>query len=138
MARKLNGGLLRTVTETITIPSDSAAAFPIICGLARATKGDIDKAWEAVQYAAIPRIHTFLATSDIHMQHKLHMTRDQVMETIGDMVAYARSLCKDVEFSPEDASRSDPEFLYQVLSIAIQAGATTLNIPDTVGYSTPG
>lgn len=110
---------------------------PIICGLARATKGDIDKAWEAVQYAAQPRIHTFLATSDIHMQHKLHMTRHQVMENVGDMVAYARSMCKDIEFSPEDASRSDPEFLYQVLSIAIQAGATTLNIPDTVGYATP-
>jgi len=110
---------------------------PIICGLARATKGDIDKAWEAVQYAATPRIHTFLAASDIHMQHKLHLTRHQVLETAGDMVAYARSKCKDIEFSPEDASRADPEFLYQVLNIAIQAGATTLNIPDTVGYATP-
>jgi 2-isopropylmalate synthase len=115
----------------------SSPHLPIICGLARATQGDIDKAWEAVQYAAAPRIHTFLATSDIHMQHKLHMTRHQVMETVGDMVAYAHSLCQDVEFSPEDASRSDAEFLYQVLSIAIQAGATTLNIPDTVGYATP-
>jgi 2-isopropylmalate synthase len=119
--------------------ADSAlpVGVPIICGLARATKGDIDKAWEAVQYAATPRIHTFLAASDIHMQHKLHMTRHQVMEIVGDMVAYARSKCKDIEFSPEDASRSDPEFLYQVLNIAIQAGATTLNIPDTVGYATP-
>jgi 2-isopropylmalate synthase len=110
---------------------------PIICGLARATKGDIDKAWQAVQHAAFPRIHTFLASSDIHMQHKLHMSRNQVIETVGDMVSYARSFCKDIEFSPEDASRSDPEFLYQVLGIAIQAGATTLNIPDTVGYATP-
>jgi 2-isopropylmalate synthase len=119
--------------------ADSAlpVGVPIICGLARATKGDIDKVWEAVQYAATPRIHTFLAVSDIHMQHKLHMTRHQVMETVGDMVAYARNKCKDIEFSPEDASRSDPEFLYQVLNIAIQAGATTLNIPDTVGYATP-
>jgi 2-isopropylmalate synthase len=113
------------------------ARVPIVCGLARATKNDIDKAWEAVKHAKRPRIHTFLATSDIHMQYKLKMTRDQVMETAGDMVAYARSLCPDVEFSPEDAGRSEPEFLYQVLSIAIQAGATTLNIPDTVGYTIP-
>jgi len=110
---------------------------PVICGLARATKNDIDKAWEAVRHAQRPRIHTFLATSDIHMQHKLRMTRDQVLETAGDMVAYARSLCADIEFSPEDAGRSDPEFLYQVLAVAIQAGATTLNIPDTVGYTVP-
>jgi 2-isopropylmalate synthase len=110
---------------------------PIICGLARATKGDIDKAWEAVRHAAAPRIHTFLASSDIHMQHKLHMSRNQVIEIVGDMVTYARSFCQDIEFSPEDASRSDPEFLYQVLDVAIQAGATTLNIPDTVGYATP-
>ncbi|MFZ6026783.1 MAG: 2-isopropylmalate synthase [Chloroflexota bacterium] len=116
---------------------DPQAHVPIICGLARATKSDIDKAWEAVRHARHPRIHTFLATSDIHMQYKLRMTRDQVMETAGDMVAYARSLCPDVEFSPEDAGRSDPEFLYQVLAIAIQAGATTLNIPDTVGYTVP-
>jgi 2-isopropylmalate synthase len=115
----------------------SGIGIPIICGLARATKGDIDKSWEAVQHAAVPRIHTFLATSDIHMQHKLHMSRNQVIETVGDMVSYARGFCKDIEFSPEDASRSDPEFLYQVLSVAIQAGATTLNIPDTVGYATP-
>ena len=84
-----------------------------------------------------PRIHTFLATSDIHMEHKLRMTRDEVLETVGDMVQYARSLCSDVEFSPEDAGRSDPEFLVKVLEVAIQAGATTLNIPDTVGYTTP-
>ncbi|MGE5222406.1 MAG: 2-isopropylmalate synthase [Omnitrophica WOR_2 bacterium] len=110
---------------------------PIICGLARAVKSDIDKAWDAVRHAAQPRIHTFLATSDIHMQYKLRMSREQVLQTAGDMVAYARSLCPDVEFSPEDAGRSDPEFLYQVLEAAIQAGATTLNIPDTVGYTTP-
>ncbi len=117
--------------------ADPEARVPIICGLARATKNDIDKAWEAVRHARHPRIHTFLATSDIHMQYKLRMSRDQVMETVGDMVAYARSLCPDVEFSPEDAGRSNPEFLYQVLAIAIQAGATTLNIPDTVGYTVP-
>lgn len=113
------------------------AAPPIVAGLARANKNDIDKAWEAVQGAVRPRIHTFLATSDIHMEHKLRMSRDDVLETVGDMVQYASSLCQDVEFSPEDAGRSDPEFLVKVLEVAIQAGATTLNIPDTVGYTTP-
>jgi 2-isopropylmalate synthase len=112
-------------------------APPTIAGLARANKGDIDKAWQAVQGAVRPRIHTFLATSDIHMEHKLRMSRDEVLETVGDMVQYASSLCPDVEFSPEDAGRSDPEFLVKVLEVAIQAGATTLNIPDTVGYTTP-
>ena len=106
---------------------------PVICGLARATKNDIDKAWEAVQGAAKPRIHTFLATSDIHMEHKLRMTREQVIERVREMVAYARSLCADVEFSPEDACRSD-RLLVEVLSVAVEAGATTLNIPDTVGF----
>ena len=110
---------------------------PIICGLARANKNDIDKAWEAVRHAARPRIHTFLATSEIHMRYKLKMDREQVVERVSDMVAYARSLCADVEFSPEDAGRSDPEFLYLVLAEAIKSGATTLNIPDTVGYTTP-
>jgi 2-isopropylmalate synthase len=111
---------------------------PVICGLARATKGDIDKAWQAVQHAARPRIHTFLATSEIHMRHKLRMDPEQVLDQVVDMVSYARSLCEDVEFSPEDASRSAPEFLHVVLEQAIQAGATTINIPDTVGYATPG
>jgi len=110
---------------------------PIIAGLARATRSDIDKAWEAIQGAQKPRIHTFLATSEIHMQYKLNMTREQVLARVAEMVAYAHSLCADVEFSPEDAGRSDPEFLYQVLEAAIKAGATTLNIPDTVGYTTP-
>jgi 2-isopropylmalate synthase len=110
---------------------------PIICGLARATKNDIDKAWEAVQHAAKPRIHTFLATSDIHMHYKLKMDRATVLQRVREMVAYARSLCPDVEYSPEDAGRSDPEFLCRVLEEAIKAGATTLNIPDTVGYTTP-
>jgi 2-isopropylmalate synthase len=109
----------------------------VICGLARAHKGDIDKAWEAVKPAANPRIHTFLATSDIHLQHKLKMTRAEVVERVSEMVAYAASLAPDVEFSPEDAGRSDPEFLYEVLGAAIKAGARTLNIPDTVGYTVP-
>ena len=110
---------------------------PMICGLARAHRGDIDKAWEAVKPAASPRIHTFLATSDIHLEHKLRMSRAEVIERVSDMVAYAASLCPDIEFSPEDAGRSDPEFLYEVLGAAIAAGARTLNIPDTVGYTVP-
>ncbi|MGB5846827.1 MAG: 2-isopropylmalate synthase [Anaerolineales bacterium] len=110
---------------------------PIICGLARASKKDIDAAWEAVKHAANPRIHTFLATSPIHMQYKLRMDAEQVVDQVREMVAYAKSYCDDVEFSPEDAGRSDPEFLYLVLAEAIKAGATTLNIPDTVGYTTP-
>lgn len=110
---------------------------PVICGLARATRGDIDKAWEAVQHAARPRIHTFLATSPIHMKYKLRMDPEEVVEQVREMVAYARQYCDDIEFSPEDAGRSDPEFLYLVLGEAIKAGATTLNIPDTVGYTTP-
>jgi 2-isopropylmalate synthase len=112
-------------------------APPIIAGLARANKNDIAKAWEAVSAAVRPRIHTFIATSDIHMEHKLRMSRDEVVETVGEMVEYARSLCDNVEFSPEDAGRSDPQFLVRVLEVAIRAGATTLNIPDTVGYTTP-
>jgi 2-isopropylmalate synthase len=110
---------------------------PIICGLARANKADIDNAWEAVRHAPRPRIHTFLATSEIHMKHKLKLDPEEVVEQVIEMVGYARSLCDDVEFSPEDAGRSDPEFLYVVLAEAIRAGATTLNIPDTVGYTTP-
>ena len=111
---------------------------PVICGLARTTHNDIDKAWEAVQDAAKPRIHTFLATSDIHMQYKLRMTREQVVDKTREMVAYAKAYCDDIEFSPEDGCRSDPEFLVEVLGVAIAEGATTLNIPDTVGYIVPG
>jgi 2-isopropylmalate synthase len=113
------------------------AKVPVIAGLARANKPDIDKAWEAVKDAKKPRIHTFLATSPIHMKHKLKMDPEDVIQRVSEMVAYAKSYCDDVEFSPEDAGRSDPEFLYIVLGEAIKAGATTLNIPDTVGYTTP-
>jgi len=116
---------------------ESEARVPVIAGLARANKSDIDKAWEAVQSAKRPRIHTFLATSPIHMKHKLKMDPEEVVGRVAEMVAYAKSLCDDVEFSPEDAGRSDPEFLHVVLGEAIKAGATTLNIPDTVGYTTP-
>ncbi len=110
---------------------------PVICGLARAVKGDIDKCWQAIQEAKHPRIHTFLATSPIHMKYKLQLDPEEVVEQVREMVAYAKSYCDDVEFSPEDAGRSNPEFLYLVLGEAIKAGATTINIPDTVGYTTP-
>jgi 2-isopropylmalate synthase len=110
---------------------------PIICGLARASRGDIEKAWEAVRGAKHPRIHTFLATSELHMKHKLRMSPADVLTRVSDMVAFAKSFCQDVEFSPEDAGRSATDFLYEVLARAIRAGATTLNIPDTVGYTTP-
>ncbi len=110
---------------------------PIVCGLARATKGDIKAAGEALAPAAKGRIHTFIATSDIHLEHKLRKTRAELLDIVPEMVAYARSFTADVEFSAEDAGRSEPEFLYQVLERAIAAGATTINIPDTVGYVTP-
>lgn len=110
---------------------------PIICGLARASTKDIDAAWNAVKEAARPRIHTFIATSPIHMKYKLRMDPEEVIERAVDMVSYAKQFCDDIEFSPEDAGRSDPEFLYVILAEAIKAGATTLNIPDTVGYTTP-
>ena len=117
--------------------SSDGAFVPAVCGLARATRGDIEKAWEAVRFADKPRIHTFLATSDIHMEYKLKMTRDQVIQKVREMVSFAKSLCGDIEFSPEDAGRSDPAFLYEVLAAAIESGASTLNIPDTVGYTIP-
>ncbi len=110
---------------------------PIICGLARATRADIKAAAEALKPAVKPRIHTFLATSDIHLEHKLKKSRTEVLAIAEEMVAYAKPFVEDVEFSPEDAGRSDPAFLYQVLERVIAAGATTVNIPDTVGYTTP-
>jgi 2-isopropylmalate synthase len=110
---------------------------PVIAALARAVKEDIDKAWTAIQPAAKKRIHTFLNASDIQIEYQLRSTREQVLVRTREMVRYARSLCEDVEFSPMDASRADVGFLYQMLAIAIEEGATTLNIPDTVGYSTP-
>ncbi|MDH3881685.1 MAG: 2-isopropylmalate synthase, partial [Desulfobacteraceae bacterium] len=108
-----------------------------VAGLARTSKADIDRAWGAVQHAAKPRIHTFLATSDIHMEYKLNMTRDQVLKTTSESVKYAKSLTDSIEFSAEDASRSDRDFLCKVFEAAIEAGATTINIPDTVGYAIP-
>ena len=110
---------------------------PIICGLARALKKDISTCYDAIKHAKFPRIHTFIATSDIHMEHKLKKTREQVLDITTEMVSHAKSLCEDVEFSAEDALRSDFDFLYEVYSRAVEAGATTLNVPDTVGYTTP-
>lgn len=110
---------------------------PVIAGLARVNFEDIDRAWAALQDAERPRIHVFCATSEVHMQYKLQMTREQVLEAIINGVRRAKSYTEDVEFSPEDGFRSDREFLRQVVKAAIEAGATTINIPDTVGYATP-
>src|SRR5579864_3500281 len=110
---------------------------PIIAGLARACRPDIERAWEALRHAARPRIHVFLATSDIHLQYKLRMSRDQCVAQAREAIRLAKSLCDDVEFSPEDATRTDPDFLCRVLDAVVEAGATTLNIPDTVGYTVP-
>jgi len=108
-----------------------------IAALARAVRQDIDRAWEALAYAEDPRLHTFIATSNIHMKYKLKMSREDVLKRAAEMVAYARKLCPEVEFSPEDATRTDPEFLYRVIEAVINAGARVINIPDTVGYMTP-
>ena len=109
-----------------------------VAGLARCTRKDIDTAYEALKDAARPRIHTFLATSDIHLQYKLKMSRQDALRNVREYVGHARSLCSDIEFSPEDSTRSDPDFLCEVLQAAVDSGATTLNIPDTVGYTMPG
>jgi 2-isopropylmalate synthase len=110
---------------------------PIICGLARTGREDVDRAWEALRHAERPRIHTFIATSEIHMRDKLRMGPDRVLDEVGGAVERARSYCDDVEFSPEDATRSDWDYLVRVCKRAVDAGASTLNIPDTVGYTTP-
>src|SRR5260221_8812944 len=110
---------------------------PGIAAMARANRVDIDSAWRGVRDAIYPRIHIVLATSDIHMEYKLRKTRPEVIEMARSSVAYAHNLCKDVEFSPEDATRSDRDFLVQVLEAAVEAGATTLNIPGTAGYPMP-
>ena len=110
---------------------------PVIAALARATREDITRAWEAIKDAAHPRIHTFLATSDIHLRSKLKITREQCLENIKAAVSLAKSFTPNVEFSPEDATRTDIDFLCEAVATAIQAGATTINIPDTVGYTVP-
>lgn len=109
----------------------------VVASLARATKIDIDRAYEAVKDAKHPRIHTFIATSDLHLEYKLKKTKDEILSITYEMVSYAKSLCDDIEFSCEDATRSNKYFLVDVINTAIAAGATTINIPDTVGYTTP-
>src|ERR1700676_3400803 len=115
----------------------SVVRRPIIAGLARACRPDIERAWEALRGAARPRIHVFLATSDIHLKYKLRITRDQCVEQARESVRFAKSLCDDVEFSSEDATRTDTDFLCRVLDAVVEVGATTLNIADTVGYTVP-
>ncbi len=109
----------------------------IVCALARAIENDVRTAWEAIREAEKPRIHTFISTSDVHLEHQLRKSRAEVLEAAKKMVALAASLCQDVEFSAMDATRSDPDFLAQVLAAAVQEGARTINIPDTVGYAIP-
>src|SRR4029079_19439746 len=108
---------------------------PVICGLARTGVQDIDAAWEAVKEAERPRIHTFISTSDIHIEHQLQTTREDVKGQARAAVAHARQYCDDVEFSPMDATRAELEFTAEVCAIAVEEGATTINIPDTVGYT---
>ena len=110
---------------------------PIICALAHANAAAVDRAWEAIKDARHPRIHVFLSSSDIHIMHQLRKNREEVMDMAVSNVARAKSLCQDVEFSPMDATRTEPEYLYTMLKAVIDAGATTINIPDTVGYTTP-
>ena len=110
---------------------------PVICGLARANSADIDRAWEAIRDSERPRIHTFLSTSDIHIEHQLQSTREDVKGLARASVAQAKALCEDVEFSPMDATRSEAAFTAEVVQIALDEGATTINIPDTVGYAMP-
>ncbi|HLF04465.1 MAG TPA: 2-isopropylmalate synthase, partial [Dehalococcoidia bacterium] len=110
---------------------------PIIASLARAVPNDVDQAWEAVKHAESPRIHVFLSSSDIQVMHQLRKNREEVMEMAVSMVERAKRYCPDVEFSPMDATRTNPEYLFQMLEAVIRAGATTINIADTVGYAIP-
>lgn len=116
------------------VSQDVACSVAALC---RCVKADVEKGWEAVKYSKKPRLHLFLATSEIHMKYKLKMEQDEVLRRAVESVTLAKSLCEDVEFSCEDASRSDPAFLYRVLEAVIDAGASTVNIPDTVGYAMP-
>jgi len=129
----------------ITSPGDFEAVeliakevrTPVICALARAHPDDIDRAWEAVKGAERPRIHVFISSSDIHLAHQLRKNRGEILQISQEMVARAKKYADDIEFSPMDASRSKPEYIYQLLEAVIEAGATTVNIPDTVGYAIP-
>ncbi len=124
-------------TREVAKQVGSAEGSPIICGLSRVGLMDIDRCWEALKYARRPRIHTFVATSDIHLKYKLRKSRAEVLKAAVVAVKHARGYCEDVEFSPEDASRSDFDYMCDVLEAVIDAGACTINIPDTVGYAMP-
>ena len=110
----------------------------VICGLARAAIGDIDRCWEAIKNARRPRIHTFIGTSPLHREHQLSMSAEQVLDKIAQTVTHARNLCEDVQWSPMDATRTEHDYLCQAVEVAVKAGASTINIPDTVGYTVPG
>ncbi|MEM7743769.1 MAG: 2-isopropylmalate synthase [Pseudomonadota bacterium] len=125
-------GDFEAVTEVSKIVQNAT-----VCGLSRSPLGDIDRAFAALKHARKPRIHTFIACSDLHMEYKLQMTRDEVLKQIEASVSHARSMVEDVQWSPEDATRSDREFLVTAVQTAIENGATTINIPDTVGYTAP-
>jgi len=114
-----------------------AVRHSTVAGLSRTRQEDIDAVLGALEGAARPRVHTFLATSDLHLKHKLRISRAEALDSIGKMVEYAKARCPEVEFSAEDSSRSDIEFLAKAFAIAVEAGATILNVPDTVGYATP-
>src|SRR5262245_14800198 len=124
---------VQNIAKTVGRQADA----PEICGLARCVKGDIEACAEAVKPAKRPRIHVFIATSDIHLEHKLHMTRDQLIARAVESVKLARKYADSVEFSAEDSTRSDIHFLAKVVEAVIGAGATTVNLPDTVGYAIP-
>ena len=129
---------VQSIAQTVGTQPQPDGHIPVICGLSRTIQADLDAAWNAVKDAAFPRVHTFIATSEIHMKHKLRMTEDEVVENAVNAVKYLKSVgCDDIEFSPEDAGRSEPEFLYRILAEVIKAGATTLNIPDTTGWNLP-
>ncbi len=112
------------------------AKTSVICGLARASYKDIDRCWEAVKHARRPRIHTFIGTSPLHRAIP-NLTKEQMVERIHDTVTHARNLCDNVQWSPMDATRTEHDYLCQTVEVAIKAGATTINIPDTVGYTAP-
>ena len=129
MASEGDFAAIATITQAVRKPK--------IASLARAKKEDIEMAARAVQFAERPRIHVFLASSDLHLEYKLKISRQEALDRVGESVRLARSLVEDVEFSPEDATRSDRDFLVEMVRLAIEAGATTINMPDTVGYTTP-
>src|ERR671932_1897118 len=110
---------------------------PTIAGLARVHQADIERAWEAVQWSSNPRIHTFVGTSDLHIEHQMRSNQEEILKRAGEAVGVAKSLCPEVEFSPMDATRTDIGYLSEVVAAAVEAGADVINIADTVGYTTP-